>query len=129
MLGTWDFEANIASVPDWPTADMGDELRKPVPSDIPMIFVHGDWYTSTPIENNLGLLLYFHNGHAILVHRGAHNGAMYQLRNEPAAKQAVYAFLRTGATADLPVEVTLPLPAFVVPGFPPPEKRDLDVAD
>lgn len=125
MLGTWDFEANIASAPDWPTADMGDALRKPVPSDIPVIFVHGDWDTSTPIENTLGLLPYFRNGHAILVHRGAHNGAMYQLRNEPAAKQAVYAFLRTGATADLPVEVTLPLPAFAVPGFPPPEKRQV----
>jgi fermentation-respiration switch protein FrsA (DUF1100 family) len=120
MLGTWDFEANIASAPDWPTVDMGDALRKPVPSDIPVVFVHGDWDTSTPIENTLGLLPYFRNGHAILVHRGAHNGAMYQLRNEPAAKQAVYDFLRTGATASLPVEVTLPLPTFEVPGFPPP---------
>jgi len=120
MLGTWNFEANIASAPDWPTRDMGDDVRKPVPSDIPVIFVHGDWDTSTPIDNTLGLLPYFHNGHAILVHRGGHDGAFYQLRNEPAAKQAVYDFLKTGRMQGLPTEVALPLPEFERPDFPPP---------
>ncbi len=120
MLGTWNFEANIASAPDWPTRDMGDAVRKPVPSDIPLVLVHGDWDTSTPIDNTLGLLPYFRNGHAIIVHRGGHDGTMYQLRNEPAAKRAVYEFLKTGATKDLPVEVILPAPAFAVPDFPPP---------
>lgn len=120
LLGTWNFEANIASAPDWPTRDMGDAVRKPVPSDIPIVFVHGDWDTSTPIDNTLGLLPYFRNGHAILVHRGGHDGAMYQLRNDEAARRAVYDFLKTGATKELPVEVTLPLPKFEIPGFPPP---------
>lgn len=122
MLGTWNFEANIASAQDWPTRDMGDDVRNPVPSDIPVVFVHGDWDTSTPIDNTLGLLPYFRNGHAILVHRGGHDGAMYQLRNEPAAKQAVYAFLKTGRREGLPAEVTLPLPQFALPDFPPPAK-------
>ncbi|HJR72421.1 MAG TPA: alpha/beta fold hydrolase [Luteimonas sp.] len=120
MLGMWNFETNIASASDWPTRDMGDAVRKPVPSDIPVVFVHGDWDTSTPIDNTLGLLPYFRNGHAILVHRGGHDGAMYQLRHEPAAKQAVYEFLKTGMKKDLPVEVVLPAPAFAVPDFPPP---------
>jgi pimeloyl-ACP methyl ester carboxylesterase len=120
MLGTWNFEANIASAPDWPTRDMGDDVRKPVPSEIPVVFVHGDWDTSTPIDNTLGLLPYFRNGHAILVHRGGHDGAFYQLRNELAAKQAIYDFLRTGDTKGLPVEVTLPLPKFELPAFAPP---------
>lgn len=120
MLGTWNFEANIASAPDWPTRDMGDEVRKPVPSDIPVVFVHGDWDTSTPIDNTLGLLPYFRNGHPILVHRGGHDGAFYQLRNEPAAKQAIYDFLRTGDAKNLPVEVTLPLPKLELPAFAPP---------
>ncbi len=120
LLGTWNFEANIASAPDWPTRDMGDGVRNPVASDIPVVFVHGDWDTSTPIDNTLGLLPYFRNGHAILVHRGGHDGAMYLLRNEPAVKQSIYDFLRTGAINNLPVEVTLPLPAFAVPDLPPP---------
>ncbi|MDC0675809.1 alpha/beta hydrolase [Nannocystis radixulma] len=120
MLGTWNFEANIASAPDWPTRDMGDELRKPVPSDIPVIFVHGDWDTSTPIDNSLGLLPYFRNGHLIQVHRGGHDGAFYQLRTEPAAKQAVYEFLKTGSREGLPTEVVLPVPRFAAPDFPPP---------
>lgn len=120
LLGTWNFETNIASAADWPTRDMGDAVRKPAPSDIPVVFVHGDWDTSTPIDNTLGLLPYFRNGHAILVHRGGHDGTMYLLRNEPKAKQAVYDFLKTGATKDLPVEVALPLPAFAVPDFPAP---------
>lgn len=120
LLGTWNFEANIASAPDWPTRDMGDAIRKSMPSDIPIVFVHGDWDTSTPIDNTLGLLPYFRNGHAILVHRGGHDGAMYQLRNDDSAKQAVYDFLKTGATKELPTSATLPLPAFPVPDFPAP---------
>ncbi|WP_338868852.1 alpha/beta hydrolase [Myxococcus stipitatus] len=120
LLGTWNFESNIASAGDWPTQDMGDALRKPVPSPIPVVFVHGDWDTSTPIDNTLGLLPFFPNGHAIQVHRGGHDGTFYLLRNEPAAKSAVYEFLRTGKTAGLPHEVTLPVPGFPLPSFAPP---------
>ena len=122
LLGTWNFEANLASADDWPTRDVGDSLRKAVPSAIPVVFVHGDWDTSTPIENTLGLLPYFPHGHAILVHRAGHDGAFYQLRGEPAAKRAVYEFLRTGKTAGLPREVTLPVPGFPLPSFAPPAK-------
>lgn len=123
LLGTWDFEANIASAPDWPTRDMGDAVREPVVSTIPVVFVHGDWDTSTPIENTLGLLPYFPNGHAILVHRAGHDGTFYQLRGEPAAKKAVYTFLRTGEMDGLPVAVTAPLPKFEVPAFAPPAQK------
>jgi pimeloyl-ACP methyl ester carboxylesterase len=119
MLGSWNFEANIASAADWPTRDMGDDVRKPRVSEIPVVFIHGDWDTSTPIENTLGVLPYFPKGHAILVHRGSHDGAFYQLRNEPAAKQAIYGFLSTGDSTGLPVDVALPVPDFVVPAFAP----------
>ncbi len=128
MLGTWNFEGNIASAADWPTVDMGDEVRKPVVTDIPVVFIHGDWDTSTPMENTLGLLPYFPKGHAILVHRGSHDGAFYQLRNEPAAKQAVYGFLATGETSGLPLEVTLPVPDFEVPSFAPPTSASVPPA-
>jgi len=119
-LGAWNFEANLASASLWPTPDMGDAVRLPRVSPIPIIFVHGDWDTSTPIENTLGLLPYFPNGHAILVHRAGHDGAFYQLRESPAAKQAIYDFLRTGQTSGLPTEVTLATPRFKTPNFAPP---------
>jgi len=122
LLGAWNFEANLATAPDWPTPDIGDAVRRPRVNPTPIVFVHGDWDTSTPIENTLGLLPYFPNGHAILVHRAGHDGAFYQLREDPAAKQAIYDFLRTGATAGLPTEVVLPAPRFEVPAFPPPGK-------
>ena len=93
-----------------------------MPSSIPVAFVHGDGDTSTPIDNTLGLLPYFRNGHAILFHRGGHDGAFYHLRNEPAAKQAVLDFLRTGHVEGLPTEVTLPLPEFERPDLPTPAK-------
>ncbi|MCX8477617.1 MAG: alpha/beta hydrolase [Sphingomonas sp.] len=120
LLGSWNFASNFASAADWPTPDMGDEVRLPRITPIPIVFVHGDWDTSTPIENTLGLLPYFPNGHAILVHRAGHNGTFYQLREDPAAKQAVYDFLRTGETRGLPTEVSLAAPKFDVPGFAPP---------
>lgn len=119
-LGAWNFEANLASAPVWPTPDMGDAIRLPQVTPIPVVFVHGDWDTSTPIENTLGLLPYFPNGHAILVHRAGHDGAFYQLRESPSAKQAVYDFLRTGKVSGLPTEVTLAAPRFEAPSFAPP---------
>lgn len=120
LLGSWNFASNFASAADWPTPDMGDGVRLPRVTPIPIVFVHGDWDTSTPIENTLGLLPYFPNGHAILVHRAGHNGTFYQLREDPAAKQAVYDFLRTGETRGLPTEISLGAPKFDVPGFAPP---------
>jgi pimeloyl-ACP methyl ester carboxylesterase len=120
LLGTWNFESNLASAPDWPTPDMGDAVRRPRVAPIPVVFVHGDWDTSTPIENTLGLLPYFPNGRTILVHRAGHDGAFYQLRESPEAKQALYDFLRTGQTQGLPTEVTLAVPRFELPDFPPP---------
>ncbi|MGO4781173.1 hypothetical protein AB4084_37395, partial [Lysobacter sp. 2RAB21] len=66
-LGTWRFAIDIASAPAWPTPDLGDALRTPEESPTPVVFVHGDWDTSTPVENTTGLLPYFRNGHAIVV--------------------------------------------------------------
>lgn len=123
LLGTQGFAGYLAAASDWPTPDMGDALRRFAPSDIPLLMVHGDWDTSTPIENMLAQLPYFSRGRGIVVHRGSHNGTFYQLRNEPVAKRAVYTFLRTGEMKDLPAEVTLPAPVFTLPGFPPPARE------
>jgi hypothetical protein len=103
---------------------MGDAFRAFARSDIPVLLVHGNWDAPTPIENMLTQLAYFPHGHGIVVHRGGHDGTFYQLRDEPAAKNAVYAFLRTGDLKGLPSEVMLPVPTFKVPGFPPPARVD-----
>ena len=88
-----------------------------------MLLVHGDWDTSTPVDNSRELAPYFPNGRALFVHRGGHDGTFYLLREQPALKEAVHRFLRTGRMEDFPAEITLPAPAFVAPGFAPPVRR------
>ncbi|TWI67473.1 TAP-like protein [Pseudoduganella lurida] len=113
--GTGGFEPYLAAADAWPTPDMGDDFRTMTPSPIPVLLVHGDWDTSTPVDNALAQLPYFPNGHAIVVHRGGHDGPFYLLREAPAVKEAVYRFLRTGSMAGLPTEITLPPPRFALP--------------
>lgn len=120
VVGTWAFEIDVASAAAWPTPDLGDALRVAVPSSVPVLFVHGDWDVSTPIENPLSLLPYFPSGHVIQVHRGGHDGTFYQLREHPETKAAVYEFLGTGRLHNLPVSVSLSLPRFTRPSFPAP---------
>ncbi|SDW64859.1 alpha/beta hydrolase [Lysobacter enzymogenes] len=121
-LGAWNFESYIASARDWPTPGMKDSFRLPRRQEIPVLFVHGDWDTSTPVENTRELLPYFRNGRAIVVHRGGHDGAFYLLRDAPQAKKAVYEFLRSGRDEGLPAQVDAPLPKFEVPDFAPPPR-------
>lgn len=119
-VGEGGFAPYLAAAARWPTPDMGDDYRRLRPIDIPVLMVHGDWDTSTPLENMQAQLPYLRNGRAIVIHRGGHDGVFYQLRDEPAAKAAVHHFLRTGDFGDLPAEVTLPLPVFALPDFPAP---------
>ena len=120
FIGTWNFAPHLGSRAAWPAPDLGDALRTPVRSTIPIVLVSGDWDTSTPVENMLAIAPYFPNGHTIVVHRGEHDQLSYQMRADPAAFAAVLAFIATGATAKLPVEVMSPAPTFSVPAFPAP---------
>lgn len=108
FLGTWNFAPHLETRRAWPTPDLTDALRTPVKTTIPTVFVNGDWDTSTPIENMLAIAPYFPNSRSIIVHRGEHDQVSYMLRGDPAAFAAILAFLGTGATAQLPVEVTAP---------------------
>ncbi|UGQ48838.1 alpha/beta hydrolase [Massilia endophytica] len=119
LIGSAGFEPYMAAAETWPTPDMGDSFRRMAHSDIPVLLIHGDWDSSTPVDNTLAQLPYFPNGKAIIVHRGGHDGAFYLLREAPQVKEAVYRFLKTGEMKDLPGEVTLPVPAFVKPAFAP----------
>jgi pimeloyl-ACP methyl ester carboxylesterase len=118
-IGSAGFEPYMAAADTWPTPDMGDSFRSMARSEIPVLLIHGDWDSSTPVDNTLAQLPYFPNGKAIIVHRGGHDGAFYLLREAPQVKEAVYRFMKTGEMKDLPGEVTLPVPAFVKPAFAP----------
>lgn len=122
LLGEWNFGLHLGSRAAWPTPDAGDALRTPVMSPIPVLFMSGDWDTSTPIENLLEIAPYFPNGHTIVVHREGHNGPTWLTRNHPAVFSALVEFFRSGATAGLPAEISNPPPVFAVPGFPPPPR-------
>lgn len=120
MLGGWNFAAYLATKGEWATPDAGDAFRKPVQDPTPVLFVQGDWDTSTPIENTLAMLPYFPNSRTIVLHRGQHNGAVALLRGRPDVVAQTYAFLRDGRTDGLPAEITLDPVAFATPTFAPP---------
>ncbi|PTL81428.1 alpha/beta fold hydrolase [Vitiosangium sp. GDMCC 1.1324] len=125
FLGTGAFHSYIASAPAWPTPDLGDEMRLTVPSPIPVLFLHGDWDTSTPIENLLNILPYFTNSRAILVHRGTHGDRKTLREQHPQLWAQLIEFFKTGDTRNFPVHVTLRAPEFQRPAFPAPARPAL----
>jgi pimeloyl-ACP methyl ester carboxylesterase len=120
LLGTWDFDALAASAEAWPTPPVGDDFRRPVLNQVPIIFIHGDWDIATPIDNMLGLLPYFPNARSVVVHRGTHRSRDPLFAQRPDVAAAVVAFLRSGETDDVPAEVTLQAQVFELPAFPAP---------
>jgi len=120
MLGNWNFAAYLATKGEWATPDAGDAFRRPVQDPTPVLFVQGDWDTSTPIENTLAMLPYFPNSRTIVLHRAQHNDPFALLRGRPEVAAKVYDFLRDGRTTDLPAEVQLDPVTFARPDFPAP---------
>ncbi len=123
FMGWWDFDSYIASRPLWPSPDVGDDFRTPVLTNIPVLFIHGDWDTSTPVENTLNMLPYFPNSRAILIHRGGHNARAALTDEHSPVIAAAIAFLGDGDTKRLPVTAELPAPRFLTPDFKPPSPR------
>jgi pimeloyl-ACP methyl ester carboxylesterase len=120
FLGQWSFNGLLAIADIWPTADVGDDFRAEIINRIPVIFVHGDWDTSTPIENLLQVAPFFPNGRTLIVERGRHAASKQLTTRAPEAQTALLEFVQTGAAAKLPARVTLPAPKFAIPDFPPP---------
>jgi pimeloyl-ACP methyl ester carboxylesterase len=120
FLGMGGFLPYLASASAWPTPDLGDAFRLPVPNATPVLFLHGDWDTSTPIENLLALLPYFPNTRTIRVHRGTHGDRKPLREQHPELWARLIGFFKTGDTEGLPAEVTLRVPAFEPPPFPAP---------
>ncbi len=106
----------------WPSKDVGDEFRNEIVNHIPVVFVEGDWDTSTPIENTLSVAPYFLKGRVLIVEHGKHSALKRIVEDAPEIVTALMEFVRTGNTANLPTRMTLPVPKFEVPKFPPPNK-------
>jgi len=122
LLGQWDFDSYLATADIWPSKDVGDEFRNEIISHIPVVFVEGDWDTSTPIENTLSVAPYFMNGKVVIVEHGKHFALKQMVDDAPGIVLALLEFLRSGKTTQLPPRLTLPVPKFQAPKFPPPNK-------
>lgn len=121
FLGEWDRRSYLESAAIWPSEDVGDEFRNEIENPIPVVFVQGDWDTSTPIENTLSVAPYFVNGRVLIVEHGKHSALKRMVEEAPEIVAALTEFVRTGSTAKLPTRVALPVPKFQVPKFPPPK--------
>lgn len=120
LLGHWNFDSYLATADIWPSADVGDEFRTEIVSQIPVVFVQGDWDTQTPVENVLQIAPYFRKGHVVLVERGGHGALNQVFQMLPETREALFRFLKDGRTADVPTRVAVPAPKFAAPGFPAP---------
>jgi pimeloyl-ACP methyl ester carboxylesterase len=120
FMGQWNFNGYLATADIWPTADVGDDFRAEIISNIPVVFVHGNWDTSTPIENLLQVAPFFPNGRTLIVERGRHAAIKQLMSHAPEALTALLEFVQTGNAARLPARVTLPAQKFAAPDFPPP---------
>ena len=117
LLGVSNFHSYIATAEDWPTPDVGDDLRVAVQTAIPVLFLQGDWDVSTPVENTLNMLPYFPNSRAILVHRGTHGARTAVFDQQPDILALVLDFLRSGDFRSVPARISLPTPKFQKPSF------------
>jgi hypothetical protein len=123
ILGQWNFDSYLATADIWPSPDVGDEFRTEVVSRIPVVFTHGDWDTSTPVENTLNVAPYFPNGRVLIAVHGGHGVLEPIAEHLPDVFAVLLEFLQTGSMANVPARVTLPVPKFTVPDFPPPASK------
>ena len=123
FLGHWNFDSYLATADIWPTADVGDEFRNEKVSNIPVVFAQGDWDTSTPLENTLNIAPFFLNARVLVAEHGGHGVLDPIAENLPEVMSTLLEFLKTGNMAKVPARVTLPVPKFTVPDFPPPGSK------
>jgi len=63
---------------------------------------------------------YFMNGRVLIVEHGKHFTLKQIVEDSPDIVSALMEFVRSGKTTNLPTQMTLPVPKFQVPKFPPP---------
>ncbi len=122
LLGQWNFHGFLATADLWPSADVGDDFRNEVACSIPVVFVHGDWDTQTPVENTLQVAPFFRHGHVLLVERGGHGALNEVSQHLPETMAALLRFLATGNTENLPSRVAVRAPKFKAPDASPQQR-------
>lgn len=90
----------------WPSKNVGDNFRIPVESDIPVLFIHGDWDRHTPIENTFEIAPYFPNSHTLHIERGGHS-PFQQIKDHPEVMDAIMLFAKTGSTNSIPNKISI----------------------
>ncbi len=118
-LGRDNFSAYLATADIWPSPDMGDDFRRPVLCNIPVVFAQGNWDTSTPIENTFEIAPFFPNSRVLIAEQGGHGVIEPIARQHPEAWKALELFLLTGDSSKVPARVRLqPSRGFTPPRFP-----------
>ncbi len=92
----------------WPTDIFGEDFRKNVVSDKPVLLVHGTWDTSTPLENAYEVNHGLTNSHLLKVIHGSH-GAFYELLDEWEPMFEILAGFIQEHRMEIPDSVILPL--------------------
>ncbi|MCH8978945.1 MAG: alpha/beta fold hydrolase [Armatimonadetes bacterium] len=115
------FAPGLATAEIWPSADVGDDFRTPVLSEIPVVFAQGDWDTKTPLENTFEIAPFFVNSRVIVAERGGHGVLRPIALQLPEVWAEIEEFLRTGDMDGIPARVRLaPSRRFRPPRFPAP---------
>lgn len=96
-----------ASCPVW-GSDLGEDFRRNFETDIPTVLIHGDWDTSTPLENALELAPFFAHGKLVVVKGGTHGALREVLAEADGFREKLAGFIKTGDLSALPEEVELP---------------------
>lgn len=91
----------------WKVNDLGPVFRENIVTDVPILLIHGNWDTSTPIENAYDILPSLKNGHLIEVERGTHNVLHECYRLVEGFPELIVKFI-TGEKVDFPNNIELP---------------------
>ena len=98
-----------AVCPVWNSPQPGAAFMAPISSDIPALFVHGTWDTSTPLGNAEAVVSEFKNAHLIVVEGGTHGVVDDLYREKPNLIRPVLRdFLAGRPVGELPDRVRLP---------------------
>ncbi len=103
----------------WPVRDLGDEFRKNVISDIPVLLINGTWDLNTPIENAIEVHNSLDNSVLIRVENGSHD-SYYELFDE--FKSNIQRLIETFLGEEfnrLPEEINVSLPLLIPDLFEP----------
>ncbi len=91
----------------WKVSDLGKSFRTNIKTDIPILIIHGNWDTSTPIENAYDIMPTLTNGRLIEVETGTHNVLYECYRLVPDFSKMIANYI-TGNQVNFPKTIKLP---------------------